>query len=235
MVDRFFGDAFGSFSCQFWSFVLQSGARLPIHTLNYWTEQSVVPGFYLGGGVFECDVSHCRSVAVLCMLYKIRCNPVDPLNGALHGPYVPVLVTRGALVAHRYTYAPPRCRTCITAELLFPSRCPSGTILLTPCSMEWDLRVSRAGPMLLYWPELLYPYYSLLLFFPFSFFCLSVGIVGLGCGTCHMAYILTFYIFLPSLNYNIICIFSSYFIKHTLASFFKFLSICATKSMHLGI
>ena len=34
-----------------------------------------------------------------------------PLNGALPGPYVPVGVTRGALVAHRYTYAPPRCRT----------------------------------------------------------------------------------------------------------------------------
>ena len=33
------------------------------------------------------------------------------LNGALPGPYVPVRVTRGALVAHRYTYAPPRCRT----------------------------------------------------------------------------------------------------------------------------
>ena len=33
------------------------------------------------------------------------------LNDALHGPYVPVRVTRGALVAHRYTYAPPRCRT----------------------------------------------------------------------------------------------------------------------------
>ena len=32
-------------------------------------------------------------------------------NDALPGPYVPVLVTRGALVAHRYTYAPPRCRT----------------------------------------------------------------------------------------------------------------------------
>ena len=36
----------------FWGFVLpvlgtvlQSGARLPIHTLNYWTEQSVVPAF----------------------------------------------------------------------------------------------------------------------------------------------------------------------------------------------
>ena len=26
-------------SCQFWNIVLQSGARLPIHTLKYWTEQ----------------------------------------------------------------------------------------------------------------------------------------------------------------------------------------------------
>ena len=28
-----------------WSSFLQCGARLPIHTLNYWTVQSVVPGF----------------------------------------------------------------------------------------------------------------------------------------------------------------------------------------------
>ena len=41
----------------------------------------------------------------------IRCNPVHPLNGALPGPFVPVRVTRGALVAHRYTYVQPRCRT----------------------------------------------------------------------------------------------------------------------------
>ena len=61
---------------------------------------------------------------------------------------------------------------CSPAGLLFPSRCPSGTILLKPYSMVWVWRVSRAGPMLLYWPKLLYPYYSLLLFFPFSFFCL---------------------------------------------------------------
>ena len=66
---------------------------------------------FLTGGVFECDISRRRSVAVLCMLYKIRYNPVHPLNGALPGPYVPVPVTRGALVAHRYTYVPPRCRT----------------------------------------------------------------------------------------------------------------------------
>ena len=45
MIDCFRGDAFGVLSCQFWSTVLQSGARLPIHTLNYWAVQSVVPGF----------------------------------------------------------------------------------------------------------------------------------------------------------------------------------------------
>ena len=51
------------------------------------------------------------------------------------------------------------------------------------------------------------------------------------CDTCHMAYILIFSIFLPSLNNHTIFIFSSYFIKHTLASFFKFLCICATESL----
>ena len=66
---------------------------------------------FLTGGVFECDIVHRRSVAVLCMLHKIRCNRMYPLNDELPGPYVPVRVTRGALVAHRYTYAPPRCRT----------------------------------------------------------------------------------------------------------------------------
>ena len=45
-----------------------------------------------------------------------------------------------------------------------------------------------------------------------------------------MAYILIFSIFLPSLN-NTIFIFPSYFIKHTLASFFKFFCICATESL----
>ena len=50
-------------------------------------------------------------MAVLCMLYNIRCNPMHTLCGALPVPYVPVRVTRGTLIAHRYTYAAPRCRT----------------------------------------------------------------------------------------------------------------------------
>ena len=85
---------------------------------------------------------------------------MHPLNDAVHAPYVPVRVARGALVVHRYTYAPPRCRTSQYHRtfVLFSSRCPSGMILLTPCSMVWGWRVSRAGPMLFYWPYLPYPY-----------------------------------------------------------------------------
>ena len=37
-------DAFGVLSFPFWSIVLQCGPRLPMHTLNHWTVQSVVPG-----------------------------------------------------------------------------------------------------------------------------------------------------------------------------------------------
>ena len=45
------------------------------------------------------------------MLFKIKSNPMHPLRGALPLPYVPASVTRGALVAHRHSFAPPRCRT----------------------------------------------------------------------------------------------------------------------------
>ena len=63
---------------------------------------------FLTGSVSECDIAHRRSFPVLRMQYKIRCNPMHPLKDALPGPYMPVRVTRGALVPHRYPYAPPR-------------------------------------------------------------------------------------------------------------------------------
>ena len=59
---------------------------------------------FLTGGVFECDITHRRSVVVLCMLYKIRRKPMHPRKTALPAPYVPVRVTRSALVTHRYTW-----------------------------------------------------------------------------------------------------------------------------------
>ena len=66
----------------------------------------------LTGGVFECDLAHRRSVAVLCMLYKIRHNPeMHNLDGVLPVPHVSVRVTSGAAMKHRYTYARPCCRT----------------------------------------------------------------------------------------------------------------------------
>ena len=76
-------------SCPFWSTVLPCGA----------------------GGMFECDLAHRRSVAVLCKLYKIWYNPLHPLYGALPVPHVWVWVTRGPVIAHRYTYAIPGYRT----------------------------------------------------------------------------------------------------------------------------
>ena len=36
---------------------------------------------------------------------------MHPLQGTQPVPYVPVRVTRGAVISHWYTYAPPRCRT----------------------------------------------------------------------------------------------------------------------------
>ena len=83
-------------------------------------DRAVSGARFLTGGVFKCDISHRRSEAVLCMLHKIRCNPVHPRNGALPGPCVPARVTRGALVAHRYTYAPNRLRTLQYSRTFIP-------------------------------------------------------------------------------------------------------------------
>ena len=133
---------------------------------------------FLTWGVFECENAHRRSVAILCMLYKSRCNPMHPLNGALPGSYVPVRVTRGALVAHRYTIM-----SHLAAE-------PRMTFVPLSVSLRNDLAdpvfdgvglsgfKSRAN--VFFWPKLLYPYYSLLLLFPFSSSCLKVSIVRLG-------------------------------------------------------
>ena len=93
-MDYFLGDAFDVLSCPFWSTVLGrcllwcSAADIHLKLLY-----CVVSGAsFLTAGVFECDLAHRRSVAALCMLYKIRCIPLHPVYGALPGPYVPVWV-----------------------------------------------------------------------------------------------------------------------------------------------
>ena len=60
---------------------------------------------FLTGGVFECDISHRRSVAVLCMLYKIRCNPVAlskllKCEGGEGGGWRDIAICGSSLTAH---------------------------------------------------------------------------------------------------------------------------------------
>ena len=88
-------------------------------------DQVVGDARFLTEAVFECDIAHRRSVAVLCMLHKIRCNPMHPVYGTLPVPYVTVRVTRVGLVAHRYTImrllaAEPRSSTGLHSGLSVP-------------------------------------------------------------------------------------------------------------------
>ena len=131
----------------------------------------MVSGF-LTVGVFERDIAHRRSVAVLCMLCKIGCSVhplyVHPLYGTLCTlsmvPYMYPMCQCGlhaVLWSHIGIFmlilaAEPRS----TAGLLFPSQCLCGTILPTVYAIVWDWPVSRAGPMLLHWPKLLDPFLS---------------------------------------------------------------------------
>ena len=50
------------------------------------------------------------------MLFKIKSNPMYPVGCALPLPYVPARVTRGALIAHRHSFASTRCRFCVRAS-----------------------------------------------------------------------------------------------------------------------
>ena len=128
---------------------------------------------FLAGGVLNCNLSHRRSVAVLCMLHKFRCNPMHPLCGALPVPYVPVRVTRGALIAHRYTYAPPRCRTTQYRRTFIPLSLSLWNVLVDPVFEGVGLAVSRAGPMHFCWPSCFFLFYlqlfSLSLLFLYRF------------------------------------------------------------------
>ena len=134
MIDRFLRDTFGVFSCPFWGTVLQCGAWLLIYTLNYWTVQSVVPGFLLGVSmsvtlliVDLCQYCVCciRSGVTRCtLLMVIYLNRM--CQCCLHA----VLWSHFGTLMRRLA-----AELRSTAGLLFPSQCTPGTILLTPYSM----------------------------------------------------------------------------------------------------
>ena len=85
-INCFLGDAFG-FALpvlEFCSAVWCLAAETHLKPLD----REVSGSSFLTGGVSECDLAHRRSVAVICMLYKIRRNPMAPLYGALSLPYI---------------------------------------------------------------------------------------------------------------------------------------------------
>ena len=136
MIDRFLGDAFGVLSCLLWSIFLQFGARLPIHTLNYWTEQSVVPGFKLGVCLsvtflivdpWQSCICFIRSGVTRCTFLMVLYLDRMSQHG-LHAVFWSHIDT----LTHRLAAEP-----CSTAGLLIPSRFSSGTILLTQYSMVY--------------------------------------------------------------------------------------------------
>ena len=104
-------------------------------------DRAVSGARFLTDGAFECDIAHRWSVAVLCMLYKIRCNKMHPLSDALPGPYVSVRVTCGALIAHRYT-------SCICATSLQNLAVPHAFFSTLSVSLErfyWRVRWCGTG------------------------------------------------------------------------------------------
>ena len=134
---------------------------------------------FLTGGVLECNIVHRWSVAALCMMYKIRCNPKHPLYGELPVPYLTLQVKCCALVTHWFTYAATRS----TAWLLFPSQYIFGMFLVTLYSMMWDWLLLRSDQwfFLLAWANWLplwegsFDYQSQFYWLPFWFlFSLSL-------------------------------------------------------------
>ena len=98
--------------------------------------------------VTQMIISHRRSVAVLFIRSGVtQCTFLMVLYlDLMHQCGLHVVLWSHISTLMLHLAAEP----CSTAGLLFPYRCPSGTILLTQYSMAWDWWVSRAGPMLLY-------------------------------------------------------------------------------------
>ena len=82
-------------------------------------------------------VTQCTLFMVLCLCRMCRC---------------------GLQSSHRYTYAPPRCRTSKYRRAFIPLQCLCETILVTPYSMVWVCQFTRTGSMPFYWPSCSLPF-----------------------------------------------------------------------------
>ena len=129
--------------------------------------------------IMSCGNKIVSNCCFKCILFKITCNPMHPLYGALPVTYVQVLVTRGAVIAHKYTYLPPHCRTSQhLRSFIFLSVCLWND-LGDPIFDGVGLVGFKSRPNAFLLALLLAPFLSPAIF-PFSSFIIWVGIVGLG-------------------------------------------------------
>ena len=178
MIGHYFRDLFGALSCRSWSIAQQCGAQLLIRTVNQWTELLGML-FFQACGVLECNPANRRSVAVLCKLFKIKSNTIHPQSGALPLPYFPVHLSQAALVAHRLSFAPHRCRISAYWRTFVPSQCLVGMIFVTLCLMVWDCQVLRVEPMLSCLSNLHFSFCPTIFYFSFMGWLCGIGVFGL--------------------------------------------------------
>ena len=173
MIDCSLGDASWILFCTFWTTALRCAADTHLKLLD-----RVVSGAsFLTGGVFECDLAHCWSVVVLCILYKITCNPLHPLYDAL--AVTSVYAGAGYTPAHRYTYVPPRCRTSQFRRSFIPLSVSLRDDLSDPVFDGVGLAGFKSMANFILFTKLLAHFFSPA-GFPFSAFILWVVIVGGG-------------------------------------------------------
>ena len=115
------------------------------------------------------------------MVYKIKSNPIHPLSGALHLPYVLSLVSRhGALVVHWHSFTPSHCRTSQYLRTFVPFSVSLWNDLSDPVFDGVGLAglKSRINAFLFAWSALfcLRLFY---LFLPFMGWLCGVGVFGL--------------------------------------------------------
>ena len=106
---------------------------------------------------------------------------MHPLSGALPLPYVPARVTRGALFAHRHSFAPPRCWTSQYRRSFVPLSVSLWNDLSDPVFDCLGLAGFKSRAMLYCWHDLLFLFCLLLfyLFLPSMGWLCGVGVFGL--------------------------------------------------------
>ena len=124
-------------------------------------------------GLFVCDIViiDLYHYCVCCIrMGATRCT----LLMMLDLDRMAVWITSGALVAHRYTYVPPRCRISQPRRIFIPLPGSLWNDLTDTVFYGVGLAGFKSRPMLFYWPNLLKPYYGPTIF-PFFLF-LSIGL-----------------------------------------------------------